>query len=381
MNSNTISHKIAQIKSQGLFRQLSNSSGIDFISNDYLGLSAHPGIIRRVRKAMKRGVPIGATGSRLLGGNHIEHQRLEEAAEDFFSVPRALFVSSGYLANLGLFSSLPSRRGAIVIDERVHASIKEGVRASLAKKYIAKHNDLQGFENAIKRARVEGAQDVWVAIESLYSMDGDFAPVDQLLEICKNNDARLVVDEAHAVGVWGDFGRGLLNSAAVQAGVAMAIYPCGKAIGSQGAIITGAKEDIDCLINSARPFIYSTAPSPIIAVGIRKSLKVIDSEPWRREALKLKSREAAELIRNSRHGYRLGYSGSQILSLIVGSNQAASECARKLSDRGFRIKEVRPPTVPNGTARLRISITVKLSSSSIKNFANALQEISVVNEH
>ncbi|MFC1674144.1 aminotransferase class I/II-fold pyridoxal phosphate-dependent enzyme, partial [Pseudomonadota bacterium] len=189
-------------------RQLIPIEGIDFSSNDYLGLAQHDGIRQVLVDALNDGIDLGAGGSRLLRGNHPEHENLEAFAAAFFGSESALFMATGYLANVALFTTLPQRGDVIVMDELIHASAKEGIHASTAKHAKFAHNDAGACEDAVKRARAGGAKQVWIAVESVYSMDGDLAPLSDLLDIANRHDAYLVIDEAHATGVFGD-GRGL----------------------------------------------------------------------------------------------------------------------------------------------------------------------------
>ncbi|MBI4422304.1 MAG: 8-amino-7-oxononanoate synthase, partial [Elusimicrobia bacterium] len=318
-----------------------------------------------LRRALERGLPAGSGGSRLLRGNHAEHEALESEAARFFGAESALFFGSGYAANLALFSALPSRRSAVVLDERIHASVKEGVRASFARKYAARHNDPQSFEDALRRARRDGARELLVAVESLYSMDGDLAPLSELVELSRRHDAVLVVDEAHATGVLGPRGRGLMEGRLGERHVAL--HGCGKALGSAGALVVGPAVVKEYMVNAARPFLYSTAPPPAWAVVARRALGLVDEEPWRRERLIALCRLARGLLP--------GAAGTPIAPVPVGSEAAALEASRALGDRGFDVRAIRPPTVPEGSCRLRVSLNADRSEAELRALAGALAEV------
>ena len=201
---------LLRLEEQGRRRFLSPAYGIDFSSNDYLGLKHHPRMTAALTRALDAGMECGSGGSRLLRGNHPAHEELEHQAAHWFGAEAALFMATGYLANLAVMSTLPQRQDAIVFDEWMHASGKEGIRASLARSSKARHNDPASFEDEVLRWRRQGRRNIWIYVESVYSMDGDFAPLAALMEIADRHDAFLVVDEAHATGLFGDQGRGLV---------------------------------------------------------------------------------------------------------------------------------------------------------------------------
>ena len=351
-------------------RRLVPATGVDFSSNDYLGLARHDGIRRSLIAALDGGLALGAGGSRLLRGNHPAHENLEAFAAEFFGAESALFMAAGYLANLSVFTALPQRGDAIVTDERIHASTKEGIHASAAKHAKFAHNDANACEDAIKRARANGAKQVWIAAESVYSMDGDVAPLADLMNIAERLDAFLIVDEAHATGVHGPGGRGL--SARFEGrGNLIAVHTCGKALGQAGALVTLPATLKDYMINCARSFIYTTAPPPLAALAVERALEIVRDEPERIEAL-LGQVDYARSKLAAAFGPVPG--STQILPLIVGEDARAVGLARYLRERGFDVRAIRPPTVAEGTARLRVSVTLNAGRDDIDGLAAALAE-------
>jgi len=353
-------------------RRLAPRAGIDFASNDYLALSGAPVLVEAVHAALDRGVPVGSGGSRLLRGNHPEHEALEAEAAAFFGCERALYFSSGYAANNAILGTLPQSGDLIVHDELIHASSHEGMRLSRADATAARHNDAQAFEDAILRWRnAGGAGAPWIAVESLYSMDGDKAPLAELMGIADRHGGFLVIDEAHATGVFGPDGRGLGHICAGRDNVVL-LYTCGKALACEGALVAAPKVLIDFLVNRGRQFIFSTAPSPLMAAAVRAALRVLADEPERRERLSALSAHAAR-----RFGERLGTppSGSQILPVILGDDARTMAAATELQARGFDVRGIRPPTVPEGTSRLRVSLTLHADSRAVDDLVEALADI------
>jgi 8-amino-7-oxononanoate synthase len=351
-------------------RRLAARAGLDFASNDYLGLAESPRLKAAASDALARGVPVGAAGSRLLRGNHPEHEALEVQAAAFFGAGRALFFGAGYQANVALMSALPQRGDLVVCDALVHASVHDGLRDPKAQVVFTPHNDPQAVADAIAAWRAAGGRgQPFVVAESLYSMDGDRAPVADLLVIAEENDGFLVLDEAHATGVFGDGGRGLAEDFEGREAL-ISVHTCGKALGSSGALITGAAAILDMLVNRAKPFIYATAPSPLIAAVVREGLRIVVDEPERREKLERLVAFAGERL--SRLG--LPVSGSQIQPVVLGANAGATDAARRLQAAGFDCRAIRPPTVPEGTARLRISLTLNVDEAAVAGLIDALAE-------
>ena len=351
-------------------RRLIPRAGFDFSSNDYLGLASSPRLRQAMTDALARGVPLGSGGSRLLRGNHAEHEALEHEAAAFFGSEAALFFSSGYAANAALLSTLPQRGDLIVADELIHASSHEGMRLSRAESRIAAHNDVGAFESVIADWRRDGGRGtVWIAVESLYSMEGDLAPLDDFAALADAHDAMLIIDEAHATGAFGPDGRGLAAHLDGRANV-ITMRTCGKAMGCEGALVCGPAIACDFLVNRGRAFIFSTAPSPLMAAGVRASLQLLRDEPERRTRLKALVAHAEATLAP------LGAmaTGSQILPLILGEDERTMAVAARLQEAGFDVRGIRPPTVPSGTSRLRISLTLNVDEAAVTALADTVKE-------
>lgn len=349
-------------------RRLIARTGRDFSSNDYLGMSGAPRLARAVEAAIARGVPMGSGGSRLLRGNDPEHEALEADAARFFGSESALFLSSGYAANVALLATLPQRGDLVVYDALIHASMHEGLALTRADKAMAAHNDVQSFADAITAWRVAGGKGrVWLACESLYSMDGDRAPLADLAALAERHEAVMLIDEAHATGVFGPDGRGLAAALDGRADTVV-LRTCGKALGCEGALICGPSVVRDFLVNRARPFIFSTAPSPLMAAAVREALCMLADEPERRTGLMALAAHAEVALAP------LGatVTGTQIMPLILGDEARTMAVAARLQDTGFDVRGIRPPTVPAGTSRLRISLTQNVIPEDIDALAAAL---------
>ncbi|TIN32778.1 MAG: aminotransferase class I/II-fold pyridoxal phosphate-dependent enzyme, partial [Mesorhizobium sp.] len=296
----------------------------------------------KVAAALADGTAVGATGSRLLRGNDPEHEALEAKAAAFFGAERALFFGGGYVANFAVLTTLPQKGDLIVLDELIHASAHEGARAGRAEVSLVGHNDADAVDDAIATWRAKGGVGrPWIVAESLYSMDGDRAPLGELTEIADRHDAFLFVDEAHATGVYGPDGRGLAHDLEGRENVVV-LHTCGKALGASGALITAPGVLCDFLVNRCRPFIYATAPSPLMAVAAATALDIVADEPERRARL------ARLLAIAGKRTEQLGLpvSGSQIMPVIVGDNARAMALAEALQARSFDVRGIRPPTVP-----------------------------------
>lgn len=357
---------------KGQHRILSKAPGIDFTSNDYLGLAGSARLRQGLIRALEEGVPIGAGGSRLLRGNHPEHEKLESEAAAFFGAARMLFFGSGYLANLAVLATLPQRGDLIVHDSLVHASMLAGIAASKAMVVAAGHNDPDAIDDAIRYWRQSGGRgQPWIAVESLYSMDGDQAPIGALIELADRHDGFLIIDEAHATGVHGPGGRGLAAQLEGRTNV-ITVHTCGKALGSAGALVGAHDVLCDILVNRARPFIYATAPSPLAAAAIREALKILAEEPERRAKLMALSDFAnARLSQN----LAINGSGSQILPVVIGDITRTLRIAAAMQRHGFDIRAIRPPTVPRGTSRLRLSITLNVDQAAIGRMIDCLSQV------
>jgi 8-amino-7-oxononanoate synthase len=360
---------LSALDNDNRLRSITPRAGIDFSSNDYLALAGCPRMRKAIAAAVEAGTPIGAGGSRLLRGNCAEHESLEAEASRFFGAEAAVFFASGYIANFAVLTTLPQRGDLLVLDALVHASIREGARAGRAEFRLSAHNDPDSVEDVIGTWRSQGGKgQIWIIAESLYSMDGDFAPLDDLSAITDRHDAFLMVDEAHATGVYGAEGRGLTEDYEGRENL-IAIHTCGKALGAAGALVTTTKLFRDFIVNRCRPFIFSTAPSPLMAV--QEALSILREEPERQQHLANLIGFAHREI-GAREGWRL--SGSQIIPFMVGDNARAMALAATLQARGFDIRGIRPPTVPSGTARLRISLTNNVDERDVRAMLDAVEE-------
>jgi 8-amino-7-oxononanoate synthase len=363
--------QLAELSGRGRYRQLSPRSGLDFSSNDYLALASSERIGRTVCEAIARGVPIGAGGSRLLRGNHQEHEQLERAAIEWTGAEAALFFANGFAANAALLASLPQRGDLILADELIHASVHDGMRLARSETRLFAHNDPSAADALLTDWRRHGGTGCpWIAIESLYSMDGNRAPLGDFLELAERHGAKLLIDEAHATGVFGVRGAGLAEGLDGRDNV-IVLRTCGKAMGCEGALVCLNATLRDFLINRARPFIFSTAPSPLMAVAVREAIAVLIDEPWRRQRLMCLIDRASDRL--ERFGARR--TGSQILPLVIGGDERTMAVASSLQALGFDVRGIRPPTVPSGTSRLRISITLNIDEAAIDALADALDEL------
>jgi 8-amino-7-oxononanoate synthase len=350
-----LSERLRAIEAQGLRRTLQPPSGIDLCSNDYLGLAEHPHLKQRMADAViAEGV--GSTGSRLLRGERSGFARAEGKFARFKGAERSLYFSSGYLANLAVLTTFPEAGDVIFSDEWNHASLIDGARLSRARRVVFPHNDAKALEQLLRQGTGESQK--FVVVESLFSMDGDQAPLAEYAALCRAAAAELIVDEAHAVGVYGECGRGLAGD------VFVSINTAGKALGVSGAFVAGPADAIEYLIQRARPFIFSTAPPPSVAAALEASLEVMADEPERRERLLARARYLRE---------RLGLAGdSPIIPIIIGENERAVAVARELQAAGFDVRAIRPPTVPAGTARLRVTVNQGLSEELLDRFVGVL---------
>ncbi|WP_022706006.1 8-amino-7-oxononanoate synthase [Paracoccus zeaxanthinifaciens] len=353
-------------------RVLSHRQGIDFSSNDYIGLAQSPRLVAAARRALDAGVPVGAAGSRLLRGQTEAQARFEDAAARFFGAEAALGFGGGYVANFAVLTTLPQRGDLLLMDELSHASTHEGARAGRAQVATFRHGDVGHAADVIADWRAQGNTGaVWIAVESLYSMDGDRAPLDDLMALADEHGF-LMVDEAHATGVFGPQGRGLAHHLEGRDNV-VTLHTLGKALGGSGALICASRVLVDFLVNRCRPFIFATAPSPLMAEVGLESLAILRDEPWRQTVLQGHiDTFGAEIARRLPH---LRVSGSQIVPLIVGQNAPTMELAAAVQARGFDLRGIRPPTVPEGTSRLRLSLTLNASRAQVIRLAELLEEL------
>ena len=362
--------RIDALDRRSRLRRLIPRVGHDFASNDYLGLAHDPAIGAAVADAVARGVPVGSGGSRLLRGNAPEHEALEAQAAALFGSEGALFFANGFVANMALLSALPGPDDLIVADALIHASAHDGMKLSRAKAVLAAHNDPQAFDDAISDWRVQGGTGTpWIVVETIYSMDGDKAPVDALAQVAARHDAMLIFDEAHATAVYGTGGRGLAAHLEHQPNV-IALHTCGKGLGVEGALVTGAQPVIELLVNRGRGFVFSTAPSPLMAVAVSAALeRMTGADDLRAELARLIAHAAQHICAP----LDLPPPQSQILPIIIGPDARTMQVAALLQEAGFDVRGIRPPTVPRGTARLRISLTLNVDEAVIEALGDALR--------
>ena len=362
-----IAARLAAVDAEGLRRTLKAPAGIDFSSNDYLGLSRDPRVTDRLIAGV-RTHGAGSTGSRLLRGEREATARLEVRFAAFKGTERALYFSSGYLANLAVVATFAEPGDLIISDALNHASLIDGIRLARAARVILPHADAGALEGVLSAHR--GGGEVFVVTESLFSMDGDEAPLAAYADLCRRYGAALIVDEAHAVGVFGQRGSGLIEACGVDDGVWLSVNTAGKALGVSGAFITGSAAAIDYLVQRARPMLFSTAAPPALADAIEMSLQIVEQEPERR-ALVL-ARAAFLRARLAEMGVPVAAGRSQILPVMVGENRRAVAMAEDLQAHGFDVRAVRPPTVPDGTARLRVSVNAGVSEAVLEVCASAM---------
>jgi 8-amino-7-oxononanoate synthase len=349
---------LAALQVADQLRELAIPSGIQLNSNDYLGLSCHPRLKEAIARALQEDDRFASTGSRLLSGNHERWERLEAEFAEFIGAEAALYFPSGYAANVGLLSSVLKPEDVVFSDASNHASLIDGIRLSRARKVVFPHLDLNFLEDALRR-HDGGARKV-VVIESIFSMEGDHAPLDDLSALCGRFGASLIVDQAHSVGVemepWRD--------------VLAAVYPCGKALVSMGAFVAGSSSLRDFLVNHARTFIFSTALPPYSAAHVREAIALVSAADAERARLQELSRHLRKALHAA--GFDIGRSESQIVPIILGTNETALRFAAAASEAGFAIRAIRPPTVPAGTARLRVSVNAGLSVADIDKFVETV---------
>jgi 8-amino-7-oxononanoate synthase len=342
---------------------------VNWCSNDYLGLSLHPALAAAAAEAAAAW-GVGARAARLLSGTSRWHARLEAALASWFGTEAALVYASGYLANLGTLGALLTPRDAIVIDRAAHASLFDAVRASRAAVRVFRHQDATHAEDLL--ARLRGRRRL-IVTEGVFSMEGDRAPLPALLEVGRRQDATVYVDDAHGAFVLGDSGRGAPEAAGIPHDAFIYMGTLGKALGCQGGFVTGPAGLIEFLQNRARTFIYETAPAvPVVAAAVA-ALEVLAGEPGRRVRLQANARRLREQL--SALGPGPQGDASHIVPVVVGSAGRALAAASALWDRGCWAPAIRPPTVPEGAARLRLSVTALHTDAEIDALAGALREV------
>jgi 8-amino-7-oxononanoate synthase len=377
-----LTNELKQLEGQGLLRrrrELESAQGVhivvdgreclSFCSNDYLGLASHPALIEAAQLAAAR-YGVGAGASHLVSGHSVPHHELETALAAFTGLPAALLFSTGYMANLGIVTVLAGRDDEIFADKLNHASLNDAVLLSRAKFTRYPHLDLVVLE---KRLAASRAKRKLVVTDAVFSMDGDMAPVPELLALCERHDALLVLDDAHGFGVLGTGGRGILEHFGIASERIVYMATLGKAAGVFGAFVAGPVELTDYLVQRARSYIYTTATPPLLSAALSTSLQLIEKEGWRRDRLR-------ELITVLRQGlklrrWRLMDSTTPIQPVIIGANQETLAVSEALRERDIWVPAIRPPSVPKGEARLRISLSAAHGIEDVAQLAAALNEL------
>jgi 8-amino-7-oxononanoate synthase len=369
--------KLSERELNGNLRKLTcNNNLIDFFSNDYLGLAKSKDLSENIYKEYKslHGNLNGATGSRLLSGNSSYFISLEEKLSIILKSEKSLVFNSGYNANVALLSSVPQKEDTILYDELIHASLKEGARLSFAKRYSFRHNDIADLELKIKK----GIGDVYVVVESIYSMDGDSSPLTEIINLCEKHDAHLILDEAHSTGILGEGGNGLACKLGVENRIFARVHTFGKAMGVHGACICGSEDLINYLVNFARPFIYTTALPLHSLVSISQAFDFVRSNAKLQEEIVNKIKFfKSEFVKKSFSKEKIIESNSPIQVLKVPGNKEAKFLSDKLTADGFDVRAILSPTVKEGEERLRICLHIFNSEEEIKKLIASISEVLV----
>jgi 8-amino-7-oxononanoate synthase len=374
-----IHERLQELKELGLYRRMRMISGpqgprvvldgkpvLLLCSNNYLGLADHP----RVREAaadaaMRWGVGSGA--SRLVSGTMTVHRRLEERLADFKRTSAALLFGSGYLANLGVIPAL-AREGEVVFsDELNHASIIDGCRLARAETFVYRHADVEHLAWGMREAEGRGSL---VVTDSVFSMDGDVAPLAEIVELAHHHGVRVAVDEAHGTGCLGPDGRGAVAEAGVEDEVDVVIGTLSKALGAYGAFVACDQALAQLLVNTARPFIFSTAPPPPAVAGALAALELLSEQPQRVEKLQANGDALRDEL--AREGFEVAGSTTQIVPLVIGDAKQAMRICELAIERGVFAQAIRPPTVPEGTSRLRLAVMASHSRAELREAAQVL---------
>lgn len=357
---------------QGPHLQVDGAPCLAFCSNDYLGLAAHPALAAAARRALEQ-FGVGAGASPHLCGHTQMHEELEERLARFVGLPQALHFSTGYMANLGVLPALAGAGDAVFSDHLNHASLIDAARLSRAEVVIYPHCDTTALERLMNRS---GARSKLVVTDAVFSMDGDLAPLPQLLALCERHDAWLVVDDAHGFGVLGRAGAGSLSHWDISSDRIVYVGTLGKAAGVFGAFAAGGADVIEWILQRARTYMFTTASPPVLAAALLAALDLIESESWRRDHLTaLITRLASGL---SQLPWRPLPSSTAIQPLIIGDNAQAMDLMQSLRRDGIWVPAIRPPTVPAGTARLRISLSAAHRLQDVERLLTALSELARV---
>ena len=365
--------KLEERKANNALRKLTvfNKEAVDFYSNDYIGFAQEKAIIERAQKSVQQEqFKNGSSGSRLISGTHQLHLTTEALLADFHKAETALLFNSGYDANVGLFSSILQRGTIVLFDELIHASVRDGIQMSNAKSYKFKHNSLEDLENKLKRFAVDG-NTLFVAVETVYSMDGDVCSVDAIVDLCEKYKAHLVVDEAHSNGVFGENGSGLICEKNLEAKVFARVHTFGKALGCHGAVVLGSGQLRDYLINFSRAFIYTTAiPLHAVAIVYEAYQELLKTQSIQKLQENIQFFKQEVGVNNLQE--RFIESDSAIHCCIISGNHQVKQVANLLNEKGFAVKPILSPTVKQGEERLRICLHSFNSKQEIKSLVEAL---------
>ncbi len=363
-------HRRTLSSAQGPEIVIDNKKFVSFCSNDYLGLAAHPDVVEALSSAAKF-YGVGSGASHLVCGHSIEHEKLEQDIAAYCGRERALLFSTGYMANLGVITALVEKTDGIFQDRLNHASLLDAGRLSGARFSRFLHNDVEGLERKLVKSE---ARRKLIAVDSVFSMDGDLAPLPELADLASQHNAWLMIDDAHGFGCLGNTGAGSAEHWGLsQAQVPVLMGTLGKGIGTFGAFVTGSEQLIETLIQLSRSYIYTTALPPAVAAATRVSLQLARQESWRREHLqKLITQFKAGV---STLGYQLMPSATAIQPILLGDDASALRLSEALAEKGYLILAIRPPTVPEGSARLRITLSAAHSVAQVNGLLDALKSV------
>jgi 8-amino-7-oxononanoate synthase len=368
---NEMESALARLQERSQLRDFAQIEGVNFCSNDYLGLAQDHRLKEAVLEAVKAAPLAGGTGSRLLSGHDVIWNGLEEEFAEFAGMESALYFSSGYGANVGLLTAILGKHDVVFSDALNHASLIDGIRLSGARREIYPHLDLNALEALLRVHKTERCRKI-IVTESVFSMDGDIADLRAMQNLAERHDASLVVDEAHATAVHGPGGAGLVAQAGIGDEVLAVLHTCGKALASAGGFICGSRILRDYLINHARTLIFSTAMPAYMAAQIKAALRLAKDMNREREVLLKNARALASAMRTD--GWDVSGTDSQIIPVIVGSNDDALGAAQFLQVQGFAIRAIRPPTVPAGSSRLRLSLTARIAVKELQRMRECLTD-------
>jgi 8-amino-7-oxononanoate synthase len=380
-----LSSELAALRERDLERQLRVLTGrrgavvhtergpaVDFSSNDYLGLASDPRLMGDASIAATR-TGSGAAASRLISGNTAEHEKLDGALADFFGTEAALSFSTGYAANTGIIPALVGREDVVFSDELNHASLIDGCRLSRATIHVYPHADTNALADLLARERAKHRRAL-IVTDGMFSMDGDTAPLAEIVVLARHHDAWTYVDDAHAVGVTGQNGRGTVEELALDGHIDIWVGTLGKAFGAAGAFVVGSHVLREFLINRARSFIFSTGPMPSQVAAARGALAIVQREPELRRRLHDNCRYL-RLGLATHHVHASGEAESHIVPIVIGDAATTMVVGRSLAEHGFLVGAVRPPTVAPGTSRLRITVSAAHTHEQIDAFVNVLSTV------